>query len=276
MNEVKTDQNIILELKDATVIKHNIKILDNVSLSVKRNTSTVITGNLGSGKSTLLKTLSGILPADTGKLYIEGHNYNTMAFHKIKDFRRRNGFVFQDSALWANKNLYQNLELPLQYHFPDMTKEEIKERINKTCRSMGIDIDLSKRPAQISSGNSRLISFARALITDPDIIFIDNPLTSLDFETSAKIRSIIKDLRNDRKTILICTYDPEITSMLADNLIILKDHKIYASGKYNDIVKSDDEVIRTILVNVIDKVSNFDDDILDLISPDFGTENNEG
>ena len=274
MNEA--DKNIILELKEASVTKHNIKILDNVSLSVKKNTSTVITGSLGSGKSTLLKTLSGILPADSGRLFIEGSNYNTMSFSKIKDFRKRNGFVFQDSALWANKNLYQNLELPLQYHFPDMTKEEIKERINKTCRSMGIDIDLSKRPAQISSGNSRLISFARALITDPDIIFIDNPLTSLDFETSAKIRSIIKDLRNDRKTILICTYDPEITSMLADNLIILKDHKIYASGKYNDIVKSDDEVIRTILANVIDKASNFDDEILDLISPDFGTENNEG
>ena len=276
MNEVKTDQNIILELQDATVIKHNIKILDNVSLSVKRNTSTVITGTLGSGKSTLLKTLSGILPADTGKLYIEGHNYNTMAFHKIKDFRRRNGFVFQDSALWANKNLYQNLELPLQYHFPDMTKEEIKERIDKTCRSMGIDIDLSKRPSQISTGNSKLISFARALITDPEIIFIDNPLSGLDFETGTILRSIIKELRIEQKTILICTYDPEITSMLADDLIILKDHKIYASGKYNDIVKSDDEVIRNILANVIDKASNFDDEILDLISPDFTLDNNEG
>lgn len=276
MNEVKTDQDIILELKDATVIKHNIKILDNVSLSVKRNTSTVITGSLGSGKSTLLKVLSGILPADTGKLYIEGNNYNSMTFHKIKDFRRRNGFVFQDSALWANKNLYQNLELPLQYHFPDMTKEEIKERINKTCRSMGIDIDLSKRPAQISSGNSRLISFARALITDPEFIFIDNPLSGLDFETGTILRSIIKELRIEQKTILICTYDPEITSMLADNLIILKDHKIYASGKYNDIVKSDDEVIRNILANVIDKASNFDDEILDLISPDFTLDNNEG
>ena len=157
-----------------------------------------------------------------------------------------------------------------------MTKEEIKERIIKTCRSMGIYIDLSKRPSQISTGNSKLISFARALITDPEIIFIDNPLSGLDFETGTILRSIIKELRIKQKTILICTYDPEITSMLADNLIILKDHKIYASGKYNDIVKSDDEVIRNILANVIDKASNFDDEILDLISPDFTLDNNEG
>ena len=266
---VNTENDIILELENATLSKSGVKIIDNISVSVKKNTSTIITGSLGSGKSTFLKTISGILPADSGKLFIEGKQYSTMSFAEIKDYRKRNGFIFQDSALWANKNLYQNIDLPLQYHFPELSQEERKIRIDRMCRKLSLNINLIKRPAQISSGNRKLIAFARALITDPDVVFIDNPLSALDFETSSKIREIIKKLRCEGKTLLICTYDPEITSMLADNLIILKDHKIYASGRYNDIVKSDDKYIRNILANVIDKASNFDDDILDLISPDF-------
>ena len=264
-----TDNNTVLELREISVRKNNEFILENISFKIEKNTTTVITGGIGSGKSTLLKIISGIMPADSGKLYIEGKSYALMSFTKVKEFRKRNGFVFQDSALWSNKSLYQNLELPLQYHFPDLNKEEIKTIISRKCRSLGIDINLNSRPSQISSGNRKLISFARALITDPEIIFIDNPLSSLDYETSSKIREIIKKLKNDKKTLIICTYDPEITSMMADNLILLKDHKVYAMGKYNTIVKSDDADIRNILANVIDKASNFDDDILDLISPDF-------
>ena len=269
MCSVNTDNNTVLELRDVTLSKSGITILDNVSVSIQKKTTTVITGSLGSGKSTLLKALSGILPADSGKLYIEGNNFNIMSFSKVRNFRKRNGFIFQDSALWANKNLFQNLELPLQYHYPELDKDVIEVKINRMCRKLGLNENLSKRPSQISSGNRKLVSFARALITDPEIIFIDNPLSALDFETAAKIRSIIKDLKSEDKTLIICTYDPEITSMLADNLILLKDHKIYASGRYNDIVKSGDKNIRNILANVIDKVSNFDDDILNLISPDF-------
>jgi phospholipid/cholesterol/gamma-HCH transport system ATP-binding protein len=269
MDNNNTDNNAVLELSEVSVKKNNEFILDNISFQIEKNTTTVITGGLGSGKSTLLKLISGIMPADSGKLYINGKSYSSMSFSKIKEFRKKNGFVFQDSALWANKSLYQNLELPLQYHFPDLNKEEIKTIINRKCRALGIDINLKSRPSQISSGNRKLIAFTRALITDPDIIFIDNPLSSLDYETSSKIRDIIKKLKNDKKTLLICTYDPEITSMMADNIILLKDHTVYAIGKYNTIVKSDDENIRTILANVIDKASNFDDDILDLISPDL-------
>ena len=267
---VNTDTDIILQLTDITLSKGGVNILDNVSVSVEKNKSTIITGPLGSGKSTLLKTISGIIPADSGKLLIEGKQYSTMSFAALKDYRKRNGFIFQDSALWSNKNLYQNIDLPLQYHFPELSQEERKIRIDRMCRKLSINVNLMNRPAEISSGSKKLVAFARALITDPDVIYIDDPLSNLDFETSAKIRDIIKKLKYQRKTLLICTYDPEITSMHADNLILLKDHKIYASGRYNDIVKSDDKYIRNILANVIDKASNFDDDILDLISPDFG------
>ena len=270
MDNTAADNDIILELKDASLLKGGTLVLDNVSLSVKKNTSTIITGTLGSGKSTLLKAVSGILPVDSGKLFVEGKLYNSLSFAKIKEYRKKDSFIFQDSALWANKNLFQNIDLPFQYHFPELPKEERKIQIERMCRKLSVNIDLNKRPSQISSGNRKLIAFVRALITDPELVFIDNPLSGLDFETAAKIRDIIKNLKNKGKTLLICTYDPEITSMLADNLIILKDHKIYASGRYNDIVKSDDEFIRNILANVIDKASNFDDDILDLMSPDFG------
>lgn len=258
-----------IELKNISIAKNNQLILDDISFVVPMGMTTVIVGPLGSGKSTLLKTLASIYLPDAGKLVVNGKQYNLMSDQELKQFRRDTGFVFQDSALWSNKSLYQNLELPLQYHFPKMSADEINKKIRKTLALLGYEGPLDRRPSDISAGNRKLISFARALVTDPDIIMVDGPETSLDFSSQGKIRSFIREQKAAGKTLLICTYDEYITSMLSDYLVILFKNRIYAHGAYNEIVKSSDPVIRQILSHVLDKVSNFDTDILDLINPDI-------
>lgn len=263
------DNNYSIELKNITVSKNENTILDDISFKVPEGVTTIIVGHLGCGKSTLLKTINSIVVPDSGKVLINGKPYTSMSAAAIKMYRKSSGFVFQDGALWANKTLYQNLELPLLYHFPDMTTEDIINKIRRTLNLLGYEGDINKRPSEISAGNRKLISFARALITDPEILMIDSPETSIDFSAHGKIRNIIRDLKTRGKTLIICTYDEYITSMLADYVVVLFKNRIYASGPYKKIITSDDPVIRRIMSHVLDKVSNFDSDILDLINPDF-------
>ncbi|MCL2791989.1 MAG: ATP-binding cassette domain-containing protein [Spirochaetaceae bacterium] len=261
------DNNYSIELIDITIAKNNNIILDNISFKVPEGITTIIVGHLGSGKSTLLKTISSIIVPNSGKVLINEKPYTSMSAAAIKAYRKSCGFVFQDSALWANKTIYQNLELPLLYHFPDIKKENIDNKIKKTLDLLGYEGNINRRPSDISAGNRKLISFARALITDPDILMIDSPETSIDFSSHGKIRNIIRDLKARGKTLIICTYDEYITSMLADHVVVLFKNKIYASGSYKEIVTSNDPVIRRIMSHVLDKVSNFDGDILNLINP---------
>jgi phospholipid/cholesterol/gamma-HCH transport system ATP-binding protein len=264
-----SDNSYSIELNDITVTKNKNLILDNISFKVPMGITTIIVGLLGSGKSTLLKVINSIIVPDSGRVLVNDKPYNVMSNTDIKIYRRSSGFVFQDSALWANKTIYQNLELPLLYHFPDMTKEDVMYKIKRTLNMLGYEGDINKRPSDISAGNRKLISFARALITDPDILMIDSPETSIDFATHKRIISIIKDLKLRGKTLIICTYDEHITSMLADYVVVLFKNKIYASGSYKEIVTSSDPVVKKIMSHVLDKVANFDGDILDLINPSF-------
>ena len=258
-----------IELSDVSITRNNIHILKDISFKVPQNKTTVIVGHLGSGKSTLLKCIASIYIPDSGRILIDGKSYNLIPELKLKKFREQNGFIFQDGALWSNKSLYQNLELPLIFHNPEMSKEEISNIINKTVKIVGYGGDLNKRPSEISAGNKKLISFARALITDPQILFIDNPESSLDFKSVANVREIIKNLKDKNKTLVICTYDEYITSMMTDYLVIIYNKTIYTHGPYAEIVKSQDPVVTGILAHVMDKASNYDDDILNLITPDF-------
>ena len=263
------DDKYSIELKNVTVIKNNNIILDDISFKVPQGITTLIAGHLGSGKSTLLKTINSILIPDSGKVLINDKPYTAMSAASVNMYRKSSGFIFQDGALWANKTIYQNLELPLLYHFPDMSKEDIDNKIYKSINSLGYEDSLNKRPSDISAGNRKLISFARALITDPDILLIDSPETSIDFSSHGKIRNIIRDLKARRKTLIICTYDEYITSMLTDYVVVLFKSRIHASGPYKEIINSNDPVIKRIMSHVLDKVSNFDGDILNLINPDF-------
>ena len=112
----------LIRLENIVLLSEGFEILRDVSLSFSEGRSTVILGPSGCGKSTLLKVAAGILMPDRGTVYIEGRNIITMSERDLKRFRRRNGFVFQDAALWANQSLYENLFMPVRFHCPRLSK----------------------------------------------------------------------------------------------------------------------------------------------------------
>lgn len=246
-----SDYSYSLQMENITIIRNNIKLLDDVSYKLPDSAVTVVTGLLGSGRSIFLKALASIIVPDRGEVSYNGKKFSDLSPYELKTLRRRSSFVFHDSALWANKSIYQNLELPLLHHFPNFSSKEINNKINKVLDITGFTYSVSLRPSDISAGNRKLISFARALITDPDILFIDGLETSLDFSSLGRIRNIIKELKADNKTIVITTYDNKITATMADYLVLLDKHKIYVAGTYNHVIRSEDSIVKELLSHVI-------------------------
>ena len=120
----------IIRLKNITILSEEYEILRDITLSFYRGECSVIVGPAGCGKSTLLKAAAGILIPDIGTLQIGGRDYVKMSDKEVKSFRRSNGFVFQDSALWDNRTIYENLALPLEFHFPELGELEVEKRVH--------------------------------------------------------------------------------------------------------------------------------------------------
>ncbi len=258
----------IVQLEQVDIFRGDFQVLNSITVDFPRGATSVIMGPSGCGKSTLIKVAAGITPPDNGSVLINHKNINRISDRELIELRKMNGFVFQDGALWQNKTIFQNLSLPLEFHFRSFSREEIRRRIEVMVRKAGYNDSLSLRPSQLSSGERKIASIARALITDPSILFMDDPTTLLDRESSIKVVKIIKEMKEKKATIVITTHDPSLASMVADNLYILKKGTMLEHGKLSDVVKTRDKEVIAILTDVLSATATYDTDILDLLETD--------
>ncbi|MCF7927710.1 MAG: ATP-binding cassette domain-containing protein [Spirochaetales bacterium] len=265
-------------MKDAVKVsglrfeRNNLLILDDISLSFPAEASTVVMGSSGSGKSTLLKIAAGIIMPDGGRVELYGENIFGVGEKKLLQLQRRTGFVFQDAALWANMSLYSNMEVPLRYHYPDMTNEEVDSKINQLLKRVDFREDLSVRPAQLSTGEQKIFSFLRALVTEPELVFLDEPTTSVDQSSADKIINLIRKLKEEGKTIIAVTHSARLTSLIADYLIVMGEGGVLAEGPFSEVIRTKDQRVADILSDVLDMSSSYDTDLLELLEPEFDDE----
>jgi phospholipid/cholesterol/gamma-HCH transport system ATP-binding protein len=255
----------MIELEEVNFKSEEFDILTNISLTASKNETTVIMGGLGSGKSTLLKIIAGIYPPDSGRVLYGGVNFHSLSFKEAAKFRKSSGFVFQDSALWANTSIYKNISLPLEYHNPGMPGKEVEARILALVERIGFHDPLHLRPSTLSSGEQKIVSFLRAVVTNPDILFLDDPTQGMDSHFSASLIRVIKEFKERKCTIVAVSHDSTLVSLLADKIIILKHGELMETGKFDEVKKSRDPYVKAILSNVLGEAASFDTDILDLL-----------
>lgn len=237
----------ILSLQNVTLASGGYKVLDNISYDFPEGKTTVIMGPSGCGKTTALKVAAGIKIPDCGCVVYRGIDMSAMNKKEYMKFRKTSGFVFQDAALWSNSSIYQNLQLPLQLHFPELRENERKSMIQKAIERIQFTDPLENRPAQLSSGERKMIAFTRALITNPDCVFLDEPVNFIDSLVVDTILSILNELKQQNKTIIAVSHDTRIASLLADYLVIMKKGIIIDSGSVEEIRNStNDEVIEVV------------------------------
>ena len=216
----------IIELKNVAFSGAQGNVINGITAEFPKGKTTAIVGPSGGGKSTVLKLSAGLLLPTEGDVFYNGKNIAYMNRSENQQFRFESAFVFQDSALWANQNLFQILELPLRIHFPQMSLKERTNRIKEVTNEVGYKKNLHIRPALLSMGEQKLIGFARALLCNPSILFLDEWVESLDEISADRLINIVRNKQKEGATIIFVCHDMRIIKDLADFIVVIAEGKI--------------------------------------------------
>jgi phospholipid/cholesterol/gamma-HCH transport system ATP-binding protein len=255
----------LISLEHVTLISEDFSAIEDVSVDFRKGRSTVIMGPSGCGKSTLLKVAAGLLIPDRGRVVVSGCSFINMSTKQLQEFRRTSGFMFQDAALWANKSVYENLSLPIEYHEPGQASKTVRRRVLDLLRTLELDDSIDLRPAQLSVGERKLVSFLRAIVLQPSLLFVDEPTTSIDHASLQRMMRRIEDLRDQGCTIIAVTHDAHLASMIANDLVVLKAGRILEAADIASVRRSTNREVIEILTQVLSEAATYDTDILDLL-----------
>jgi len=257
-----------VEFEAVTFSPGTVPLFQSLHLTVPKAACTVFMGPSGSGKSTLLRLGAGLTPPASGQVLYRGVDWYDLSDHDNAVIRESLGFAFQNGALWANKSVYQNIELPYQYHRPKADRQEVRDAVARAARMAGIQAQLGQRPSQLSLGEQKLVSLARALVMDPEVLFLDDPTASLDAQATEKQLLLFQDLKRQGRTLILVTQDPIVTARIADRLVLMKTGTILVEGTFAEVTRNPDPEVIAILTSVLSQAATFSGDILDLLSID--------
>ncbi|MCL2879816.1 MAG: ATP-binding cassette domain-containing protein [Treponema sp.] len=230
----------LLELRNAGFSVQNRKLVRDATYSFDEGKITALVGPSGSGKSTVLKLAAGLLVPDTGEVAYKDKSIALMNRKENLEFRREAAFVFQDSALWANQNLFQILELPLRVHFPKMTKTEREKRIEAVIADVGYRKDLGIRPSQLSMGEQKMLAFARAIICRPSLLFLDEWTESLDENSANRLIRLVKQHNSTGGTAILVSHDMRIIIDISDIVVMILGGQIFLKLTKEQITEDED------------------------------------
>ena len=190
-----------------------LEILKDINLCVNAGESVSIVGRSGSGKSTLLSIAALIDKPNSGRVLYRGKDCSSLKDNEISSIRAHSmGFVFQNSLLLEDFSALENVMFPLLNI--GMKKKEAEEKAKDLLSQLGLEKRFSHRPKALSGGERQRTAIARALITEPDVIFADEPTGALDEESAVLIESLLLKATIDRNTALVLvTHNPDFASM---------------------------------------------------------------
>jgi putative ABC transport system ATP-binding protein len=202
---------------------NQVSALDGVTTQFDRGSFTAIMGPSGSGKSTLLQCAAGLDQPTSGSVLLDGYELSELDETELTMLRRdRIGFVFQAFNLLPVLTVRQNVALPLRL----AGRRPAGARVNEVLKQVGLAERSRHRPAELSGGQQQRVAIARALITDPAVIFADEPTGALDTRTAASILSLLRNAaRTEGQTIVMVTHDP-VAASYADRVVFLADGRL--------------------------------------------------
>lgn len=221
--------DIIIEVKNVKKIyrmgKEKICAVDDVSFTIKRGEFCCLYGASGSGKSTLLNLMAGIEKLTAGQIIIKGKNIHKMGEKGLAKFRQDNlGFVFQSYNLMNAMTALENVELPLI--FKRISAKRRKKMAKDMLIKVGLGPRLKHRPKEMSGGQQQRVGIARAFVSNPEIVFADEPTGNLDSKTSKEVMDLIKEMaKANGLTIVMVTHDRKLAEY-ADKIIHIFDGRI--------------------------------------------------
>ena len=220
-----TNTEALLSVKNLHKSFGKLKVLQGVTIDIYKGDVVAVIGPSGCGKSTLLNMLSGLERPTKGDVIVNGVRINKVNEKNMSKFRSKEmGFIFQQYNLIASLTALENVMLPLTIQ--GVGKKERIERSKAILERLGLGARLNNKPSQMSGGQQQRVSIARSLVSEPKIIFADEPTGNLDSRTTIEILEFLQEIvREQGKTLIMVSHDAEV-AMYADRIVHMLDGKI--------------------------------------------------
>lgn len=222
-------------------------VLNGLTVDFPKGKLTYILGPSGVGKSVTLKHILGLLRPDSGEVWVSGRNMSELQGRELAEHRKVFGMLFQNSALFDDMTIFENVAFPLREH-TRLTEEQIETKVMNSLRILGIAKGYDKYPNELSGGMKKRVALARAIIREPEILLYDEPTTGLDPVTRVTVDELIETLKRELKlTSLVISHDIPSALRLADQIAFLHEGRFAFWGSPEEFKKTDHEVIRRFL-----------------------------
>ena len=243
--------NPLIELKGISKKFGQTTILDEIDLRIYEGEALVIIGPSGTGKSTILRIIAGLIAADSGEIYIQGKKREGL----IEDHQdsMKISMVFQQSALFDSLSVDENVGFYL-YQNSKLPRKKIRKLVEERLEMVGLPGTADLSPAQLSGGMKKRVSFARAIMSDPDnpdsspaTILYDEPTAGLDPIASTVIEDLVRQLQDKNTgcgTYVMVSHQDSTIRRTADRVIFLYGGKVQWEGKVNEIDSTDHPMVR--------------------------------
>jgi putative ABC transport system ATP-binding protein len=203
-----------------------VRAVGGVDLKVIRGEFVAVMGSSGSGKSTLMNILGCLDRPTSGEYLLDGEPVSKMSKRELSALRNSKiGFVFQSFHLLARTSALENVELPMFYSVPPVSRQQRRARALEALKMVGLQDRSGHHPSQLSGGQQQRIAIARALVNTPHLVFADEPTGNLDSRTSAEIMGLFEKLNQSGITILMVTHELDIAGY-AQRIIVMRDGRV--------------------------------------------------
>ena len=212
----------------------------NFSLQVEKGSFTTLLGPSGCGKTTLLRCISGFLNPTDGSIYINGVNQND-----VEPNKRKIGMVFQDYALFPHLSVEANIMYGLKVNntyvdsngkIKKYSKRQLQEKVHEVTEILDLQDYLSRYPHELSGGQQQRVALARAIVLNPEVLLMDEPLSSLDTKLREKVRDELKEIQHKLGiTTIYVTHDQEEALSLSDTIAIINNGTLQQIGSPRDV-----------------------------------------
>jgi phospholipid/cholesterol/gamma-HCH transport system ATP-binding protein len=241
----------LIELKSVSKMFGGKPILDDVNLTIKKHEALGIIGPSGTGKSTILRIIAGLLEPDSGEVYVQG----TLREHWLDDLQDPIGIgmVFQNAALFDSLTVDENIGF-LLYQHSRLPRQKIKELVNQKLEMVGLPGIGDRYPAELSGGMRKRVSFARAIMANPqdpkanpEVLLYDEPTAGLDPIASTVIEDLIRDLQAAKggcSTYVMVTHQDSTIRRTADRIVFLYQGKVQWQGNVEQIDRETNPLVK--------------------------------
>jgi phospholipid/cholesterol/gamma-HCH transport system ATP-binding protein len=219
------------------------EVLKGITTEFHAGKPNLIIGSSGAGKTVLLKCLIGLITPSSGKVFYGDTDLYALTPKELRAIRMKVGMLFQGNALFDSMTVGENIRFPMDM-FTKMTTEEKRKRVDECLEMVNMEGINDRYPSEVSGGMQKRVGIARAMVLEPEYLFVDEPNSGLDPQTSILIDELICDLTNRNNiTTVINTHDMNSVMGIGDNIILLKNGLVAWRGDKSQVLESDNEML---------------------------------